>query len=120
MTTDYGCGAGFVGTLHAVAYRIAPRVAVIDLDHSVPPQDVRLGALRLERFLRIAPAGVHVGIVDPGVGGNRRPVAITAGDHAFVGPDNGLLPWAAEAAGDGIRVVVLDRPELWLEGRSRT
>jgi S-adenosylmethionine hydrolase len=120
LTTDYGYGAGFVGTLHAVAFRIAPQVRVIDLDHSVPPQDVRLGALRLERFLHIAPAGVHVGVVDPGVGGSRRPVAITAGVHAFVGPDNGLLPWAAEAAGGRIRVVVLDRPELWLEDRSHT
>ena len=120
LTTDYGYGAGFVGTLHAVAFRIAPQVRVIDLDHSVPPQDVRLGALRLERFLRIAPRGVHVGVVDPGVGGARRPVAISAGDHAFVGPDNGLLPWAADRAGGDVLAVVLDRAEFWLEGRSRT
>ncbi|HXY43808.1 MAG TPA: SAM-dependent chlorinase/fluorinase [Acidimicrobiales bacterium] len=120
LTTDYGYAGGFVGSLHAVAFRMAPELRVIDLDHGVPPQDVRLGALRLERFMRLAPAGVHVGVVDPGVGGDRRPVAITAGPHAFVGPDNGLLPWAAEAAGPQLRVVVLDRPGLWLEGRSRT
>ncbi|MFZ0172403.1 MAG: SAM-dependent chlorinase/fluorinase [Acidimicrobiales bacterium] len=120
LTTDYGYGAGFVGSLHAVAFRMAPQLRVIDLDHSVPPQDVRLGALRLERFMRIAPAGVHVGVVDPGVGSSRRPVAITAGPHAFVGPDNGLLPWAAEAGGQEMRVVVLDRAELWLEHRSQT
>lgn len=120
LTTDYGYEAGFVGVLHAVAFRIAPTVRVIDLDHSVPPQDVRLGALRLERFMRFAPAGVHVGVVDPGVGGSRRAVAITAGPHAFVGPDNGLLPWAADRVAPGMRVVVLDRPELWLERPSRT
>lgn len=149
LTTDYGHGSGFVGTLHAVAFRIAPAVRVIDLDNEIPPQDVRLGALRMERFMRVAPAGVHVGVVDPGVGGSRRPVAIEAGSHAFVGPDNGLLTWAAEAcaraaggvdgaggrgetgktsaAGEsgeagaaGVRAVVLDRPEYWLEHRSRT
>jgi S-adenosylmethionine hydrolase len=119
--TDYGCGAGFVGTLHAVAFRIAPDVRVIDLDHSVPPQDIRLGALRLERFMAYAPPGVHVGVVDPGVGGVRRAVAITAGPHAFVGPDNGLLTWAMEATSAGdTRAVVLDRPGFWLEHPSRT
>jgi S-adenosyl-L-methionine hydrolase (adenosine-forming) len=120
LTTDYGHGAGFVGALHAVAFRIAPDVAVIDLDHSVPPQDVRLGALRLQRFMSFVPNGVHVGVVDPGVGSTRRAVAITAGRHAFVGPDNGLLLWAAEQASPELRAVVLDRPELWLEPRSRT
>jgi hypothetical protein len=121
LTTDYGYGAGFVGTLHAVAFRIAPTLKVIDLDHSVPPQDVRLGALRLERFMRFAPPGVHVGVVDPGVGSSRRAVAIAAGAHVFVGPDNGLLPWAAEAAGGAfVRAVLLDRPQFWLDSPSRT
>ncbi len=121
LTTDYGYEAGFVGVLHAVAFAIAPSVRVIDLDHRLPPQDVRLGALRLERFMAIAPSGVHVGIVDPGVGGSRRAVAISAGSHSFVGPDNGLLAWAADACGgDELRVVELDRPEFWLERRSRT
>lgn len=120
LTTDYGYGTGFVGALHAVAFRIAPDVAVIDLDHSIPPQDVRLGALRLQRFMSFAPDGVHVAVVDPGVGGSRRALAITAGRHAFVGPDNGLLLWAAEQESPALRAVVLDRPELWLEPRSRT
>jgi len=120
LTTDYGYGAGFVGTLHAVAFRIAPSLTVIDLDHGVPPQDVRLGALRLERFMRFAPPAVHVGVVDPGVGGARRPVAIEAGGHCFVGPDNGLLVWAADAAGPGIRAAVLDNEAFWLQDRSKT
>lgn len=142
LTTDYGYGSGFVGTLHAVAFGIAPSVRVIDLDHDVPAHDVRLGALRLERFMRVAPRGVHVGVVDPGVGGTRRPLAIEIGGHAFVGPDNGLLVWAAEACApagmrgaaagvggvsvggaagvDGMRAVVLDRADYWLEHRSST
>lgn len=120
LTTDYGYAGGFVGALHAVAFSIAPSVTVIDLDHLVPPQDVRLGALRLERFARFAPAGVHVGVVDPGVGSSRRAVAISAGHHVFVGPDNGLLVWAAEASAAELRAVELDRPEIFLEPRSRT
>jgi S-adenosylmethionine hydrolase len=120
LTTDYGYGAGFVGALHAVAFGIAPSLSLIDLDHTVPPQGVRLGALRLERFMRIAPPGVHVGIVDPGVGGSRRAIAIEAGRHGFVGPDNGLLLWAAEATGPGLRAVVLDQEAFWLADRSRT
>jgi S-adenosyl-L-methionine hydrolase (adenosine-forming) len=122
LTTDYGHAGGFVGALHAVAFGFAPWLSVIDLDHSLPPQDVRLGALRLERFMAVAPAGVHVGVVDPGVGTERRGVALVAGEHAFVGPDNGLLVWAAEAAaaGGAIGAVVLDRPEHWLEHRSTT
>ncbi len=120
LTTDYGYEGGFVGVLHAVAFSIAPDLAVIDLDHLVPPHDVRLGALRLARFVRLAPAGVHVGVVDPGVGGSRRAVAIAAGRHAFVGPDNGLLVWAAEAAAPALRAVELDRPELFVQPRSRT
>jgi S-adenosylmethionine hydrolase len=146
LTTDYGLEAGFVGILHAVAYGIAPGVEVIDLDHSVPPQDVRLGALRLERFMTYLPPGVHVAVVDPGVGGDRRGVAIAAGRQILVGPDNGLLVWAAEAAAsavpaaavpdDGvagagneeapgttparIAAVVLDREDFWLPRRART
>jgi S-adenosyl-L-methionine hydrolase (adenosine-forming) len=121
LTTDYGHGSGFVGTLHAVAFRIAPALRVIDLDHDVPAHNVRLGGLRMERFMRLAPSGVHVGVVDPGVGGGRRAVAIEVGAHAFVGPDNGLLTWATEACGaSGMRAVVLDKEEYWLEPRSRT
>jgi S-adenosyl-L-methionine hydrolase (adenosine-forming) len=120
LLTDYGLEAGFVGALHLVAFQIAPDAAVIDLDHSVPAGNVRLGALRLERFARFLPPGAHVGVVDPGVGGARRPVAIAVGDHYFVGPDNGLLLWATERLGGPDRVVVLDRPQYQLTETSRT
>ena len=98
LLTDYGQGGGFVGALHAVAFSIAPEVPVIDLDHSIPRHDVRLGSLRLARLLPYVPTGVHVGVVDPGVGTSRRPVAVAAGGRIFVGPDNGLLVRAALAA----------------------
>lgn len=120
LLTDYGYEAGFVGALHAVAFAIAPEVRVIDLDHSVPPQQVLVGALRLERSIAYTPPGVHVAVVDPGVGGRRRAVAIEAGDRVFVGPDNGLLWFAVAAAGGGARGVVLEEEGFWRRDRSRT
>ncbi|MGB9112151.1 MAG: SAM-dependent chlorinase/fluorinase [Acidimicrobiales bacterium] len=120
LLTDYGPETGFVGALHTVAFNIAPDAHVIDLDHSLPPGNVRLGALRLERFARLLPVGAHVGVVDPGVGGTRRPIAIAAGNHYLVGPDNGLLIWAAERLGGIDRVVLLDDPRYHLGKRSRT
>lgn len=120
LLTDYGWQAGFVGALHLVAFQIAPGANVIDLDHSVPAGDVRLGALRLERFARFLPVGVHVGVVDPGVGGTRRPIAIEAAEHCLIGPDNGLLLWAAERLGGPDRAVVLDNERYHLATKSRT
>jgi S-adenosyl-L-methionine hydrolase (adenosine-forming) len=122
LTTDYGLEAGLVGVMHSVAFKIAPSVRVIDADHSVPAQDVRLGALRLERYMTYAPAAVHVAVVDPGVGGERRAIAVRAGDNVFVGPDNGLVVWAAErsARGDPVEAFQLDNQDYWLPERSKT
>jgi S-adenosylmethionine hydrolase len=114
LVTDYGLAGGFVGSLHAVideiaAERSGSHVRILDLDHSIPPQDVLLGALRMERLLPYTRRGVHVGIVDPGVGTARRPVALRAGGRVFVGPDNGLLMFAADSAGGAAEAVVLER-----------
>jgi S-adenosylmethionine hydrolase len=127
LVTDYGPSGGFVGALHAVIDAILAEhgrhdVRIIDLDHSIPPQDVLLGALRMERMQRYLRAGVHVGVVDPGVGTSRRALAIATGTSVLVGPDNGLLLFAAEAAG-GIEQVVslerhgLDHPAATFNGR---
>lgn len=120
LLTDYGAGGGFVGVLHAVAHGIAPGLPVIDLDHSVPPQDVRRGAHRLERLIGHVPPGVHVAVVDPGVGTARRPVAVETQDRVFVGPDNGLLAPAAERCGPLVGVTVLEAEQWWHLPRSRT
>jgi S-adenosylmethionine hydrolase len=120
LLTDYGVGGGFVGVLHAVAHGIAPGLPVIDLDHSVPPQDVRRGAHRLERLIAHVPPGVHVAVVDPGVGTARRPLAIETHERVFVGPDNGLLARAAERCGPLVGVTVLEAEQWWHLPRSRT
>src|SRR3954470_17253660 len=97
--SDYGAGDEFAGVVEGVIARLAPDARLIHLGHGVPPQDVRTGARRLARALPYVPAGVHLAVVDPGVGGARRGLAIRAGDRWLVGPDNGLLVPAAEALG---------------------
>ncbi len=97
--SDYGPGDEYVGVVHGVIASIAPHARIIDLGHGVPPQDVRTGARRLARALPYVPAGVHLAVVDPGVGGPRRAVALRAGDRWLVGPDNGLLIDAGERIG---------------------
>src|SRR5437764_712602 len=80
--------------------RIAPEARVIDVTHGIPPQAVLQGALVLQNTTRYMPVGVHLAVVDPDVGGNRRALAVRTRDgRAFVGPDNGLLLLAADEAG---------------------
>jgi len=98
--TDFGLRDDFVGVCRGVIRRIAPDATVIDLTHGIPPQDVMRGALVLARTLPFLPPAVNLAVVDPGVGGDRRAVAIRAASGSiFVGPDNGLLTVAAEQAG---------------------
>ncbi len=99
--SDYGLADDFVGVCHGVIARIAPAARVIDVTHGIARHDVRSGALVLRRALQFMPAGVHLAVVDPGVGSSRRAVALRcAGEERFlVGPDNGLLTLAAERFG---------------------
>jgi S-adenosylmethionine hydrolase len=98
--TDFGLSDDFVGTCHGVIKTIAPDAQIIDVTHGVPPQAVLQGALILANTLPYMPVGVHLAVVDPGVGGPRRPLALRDRDgRLFVGPDNGLLIPAAERAG---------------------
>src|SRR5262245_55751106 len=116
--TDYGLDDGFVAACHGVAARIAPGIRIIDITHLVPPGDVRRGAAILAQTVPYLPAGVHVAVIDPGVGTHRRPVAVAAGERVFVGPDNGVLSWAA--AEPGMRAYALTAEELWLSPVSAT
>src|SRR4026207_867578 len=97
--TDFGLQDDFVGTCHGVIARIAPDARVIDVTHGIPATAVLQGALVLSSTLPHMPAGVHLAVVDPGVGGARRALALKDADgRLFVGPDNGLLLPAAERA----------------------
>jgi S-adenosylmethionine hydrolase len=98
--TDFGLQDDFVGTCHGVIARIAPDARVLDLTHGIAAQNVLQGALVLRHSLPYAPVGVHLAVVDPDVGGNRRAIAVCAADgRVFVGPDNGLLLLAADDVG---------------------
>jgi S-adenosylmethionine hydrolase len=98
--TDFGLQDDFVGTCHGVIARIAPDARVIDVTHGIPPQAVLQGALVLANTTPYLPVGVHLAVVDPGVGSARRAVAVRTEDgRTFVGPDNGLLMLAADAIG---------------------
>jgi S-adenosylmethionine hydrolase len=104
--SDYGHKDEFVGVCHGVIQRIAPGATVVDLAHGIPPQDVKAAALTLKDALPYLPKGVHLAVVDPGVGTERRAIAARALDgHLFVGPDNGLLWPALEHCG-GVDIAV--------------
>jgi S-adenosylmethionine hydrolase len=118
--SDFGLQDDFVGTCHGVIARIAPDARVIDVTHGIPATAVLQGAHVLSSTLPYMPVGVHLAVVDPGVGGIRRPLALADADgHLFVGPDNGLLLPAAERAGIA-EARELANPEYALESISRT
>ncbi|HEY2600930.1 MAG TPA: SAM-dependent chlorinase/fluorinase [Thermoleophilaceae bacterium] len=121
LLTDYGRDDDFVGVCHAVIAGIAPQARVVDLTHGVARHDVRQGALILRNTLPYLPHGIHVAVVDPQVGTERRAVALRAEDgRIFVGPDNGLLSLAWEKTGGVTEAVDVTRSPHRLEPVSAT
>ena len=119
--TDFGLQDDFVGTCHGVMKRIAPDAEIIDITHGIPPQGVLQGALALANSLPFMPAGVHLAVVDPGVGGARRALALRdQAGRIHVGPDNGLLIPAVEKFGGVAEAYELANPEYALDSVSRT
>ena len=94
LMTDFGMGDGDVGVMKGVIAGITPDALIIDITHDVAPQNVPSGAWILASAYRYFPKNtVHICVVDPGVGSNRRAIAVHAGDWYFVGPDNGLFSY---------------------------
>src|SRR3954447_8352125 len=119
--TDFGLQDDFVGTCHGVIKRIAPGVEIIDLTHGVRPGGILQGALTLANALPYVPAGVHLAVVDPGVGGGRRALPLRGAEgRLHVGPDNGLLLPAADRFGGVVEAHELANPAYALESVSRT
>src|ERR1700760_4903528 len=113
--SDYGLDDEFAGVCHAVIAGICPDARVIDLTHGIPRHDVRAGALVLRSALAYVPMGIHLAVVDPDVGAERRAVAIaTADDRVLVGPDNGLLSLAAADSGGGAEAGDIARSQFRL------
>ena len=118
--SDFGLQDDFVGTCHGVIKRIAPDVQVIDITHGIPPRAVVQGALVLANTVPYMPQGVHLAVIDPGVGGARRALALRDKEGRFyVGPDNGLLLAAAGRTGIEEAHEILN-PQYALEPVSRT
>jgi S-adenosyl-L-methionine hydrolase (adenosine-forming) len=119
--TDFGLADDFVGTCHGVMKRIAPDAQIIDITHGVKPGRVLQAALMLANTLPYMPGGVHLAVVDPGVGSARRPLALRdAEGRLYVGPDNGLLLPAADRFGGVAAAHELANPAYALESVSRT
>jgi hypothetical protein len=119
--TDFGLEDDFVGTCHGVMKRIAPDVEIIDITHGIHPQGVLQGALVLANTIPYLPVGVHLAVVDPGVGSDRRAIAVSGDDGRFyVGPDNGLLVPAVEKLGGVTAVHELTNRAYALEPVSAT
>jgi S-adenosyl-L-methionine hydrolase (adenosine-forming) len=119
--SDFGLKDDFVGTCHGVIKTIAPDVQIIDVTHGISPQNVLQGALVLANTTPYMPMGVHLAVVDPGVGSARRPLALRSGDgRLLVGPDNGLLVPAAERLGGIAAAHELANAKYALDNVSRT
>ena len=119
--SDYGYEDEFAGVCRAVIAQIAPGAPLIDLTHGVARQDVRQGAIVLANALPSCPPGVHLAVVDPGVGSARRAVAVAAAEgRLLVGPDNGLLTRALDRLGGALEAVELTRSPFRLEPVSAT
>jgi S-adenosyl-L-methionine hydrolase (adenosine-forming) len=120
LTTDFGHRDPFVGIMKGVIARINPKAQVIDLTHGIPPQDVMAAALALRHSVAYFPRdSIHVVVVDPGVGGPRRPLLIESAGNYFIGPDNGVLSLAAAAA-ESVQVIELSNPDYRLKPTSAT
>lgn len=120
FTTDYGLADGFVAACVGVMARISPALRVLHVTHQVPPQDVRRGAVVLAQTAPYLPPSVHLAVVDPGVGTERRPIVVVAAGGLLVGPDNGLLVPAAAALGGIEAAYRLSDPEYRLSTVSAT
>ena len=97
LLTDFGTADYFVGAVKGAILSVNPRAVIVDITHEIPPQDIEAGAFTLLAAYKTFPAGtIHVGIVDPGVGSERRPIIVSANEQFFVGPDNGLFTYICD------------------------
>src|SRR5246127_1902012 len=118
--TDFGLADDFVGTCHGVMKRIAPAPQIIDITHGIRPGHVLQASLMLANTLPYMPAGVHLAVVDPGVGSGRRPLVLRDQEgRLYVGPDNGLLVPAADRFGGVAEAHELANAEYSLQPVSR-
>ncbi|NNF02958.1 MAG: SAM-dependent chlorinase/fluorinase [Rhodothermales bacterium] len=115
ITTDFGTQDGYVAAMKGVMLGVCPDVRFVDVSHDIEAQDVMEGAFVLRNVVDHFPPGtVHLAVVDPGVGTDRRPVAVSLGGHRFVGPDNGLFSLVLSGR-QPESIVALSNPDIWTQ-----
>ncbi len=122
LTTDFGQRDGYVGAIQGVILTICPTAAVTTLSHNIPAQDIRRAAFVLYQAFSYYPAGaIHCVVVDPGVGGQRRAIAVRTTHGVFVGPDNGVFSLVLTAGQiDVLESAALVNPDYQLPAVSAT
>ena len=118
--TDFGYRDEFAGVCRGVIHRINPELVVLDVTHGIEPGDVQRGGLALASYVPFSVPAVHLAVVDPGVGTERRALALAAGEHFLVGPDNGILWPAVERLGGIDEAVEISASPFRLEPVHRT
>ena len=120
LLTDFGSQDYFVGAMKGAILSINPAANIVDITHEIPPHAIRAAAFNLLATYQEFPAGtVHVAVVDPGVGSDRRPILIECARQFFVGPDNGVFSWVCERE-ENFRVTHLTNRGFFREPVSRT
>lgn len=120
LLTDFGIEDIYIGVMKGIMRKIAPDSEIIDITHGVRPQSVREGALSLLNSYKYFPENtIFVAVIDPGVGSERKPIAVRAGDYYFIAPDNGLLSYVL-AGFDQFQVVDISNPKYQLSDVSST
>lgn len=114
LTSDFGLLDPYVGIMKGVIVSINPRVSLIDLTHDIPAQNICLASFALLESFKFFPAGtIHLAIVDPGVGGSRRGIAVKTQDSFFVGPDNGIFNRVLKV-NPPLTAINLTNPNFWI------
>jgi S-adenosyl-L-methionine hydrolase (adenosine-forming) len=120
LLTDFGSQDYFVGAMKGIILSRSPNAQIVDITHEIPPQDIHAAAFALLVCYKDFPAGtIHVAVVDPGVGSDRRAILIECGEQRFVGPDNGVFSWICEREGSW-RAIHLTNRKFFREPVSAT
>jgi S-adenosylmethionine hydrolase len=120
LTTDFGEIDPYVAMMKGVILSINPAARIVDITHQLPAGSIQEGASIIKETYEYFPSGtVHVGVIDPGVGGKRRPITVLAGNHFFVGPDNGLFSSIIETQGH-TDIIHLKEKRYWMHKISPT
>jgi len=121
LYTDFGPRDVYAGVVRAVIKTMSPEAEVVDMCHGIPPGDLHAAAFLLLSAVPYVPRGtIHLCVVDPGVGSDRHVVAVRAGGHTFVAPDNGLLAPVVEALGGPTEMRFLTNERLQHQRQSPT